>query len=446
MHRTLVVILSLMLSTAVANAELLKLSINDAVRRALDNNGQIKAAAFAVDGAKQGVKSAGSRLLPVISFEETLSVSNSPTNAFMMKLDEGRLTNSDFQTDNLNNPSASHDFKTVLSIRQPLYDPTLTPLKQISTLEARASGLLLEGTRQTIAFRTFQACLELQKATARQGAVEKAVTDARENMRLATVRGTNGVGLKSDELRVRTHLSSVEQQLISAQNNVSLCRMQLAMLAGLPDETTVELTGAVDDTTIPLLTPEFLSESMTNRVEVRQSATEQEKSHTALTLAQSDYLPTVGIFASYQLNGKDVPLAADNDSWSAGVTLKWTIFDGFRRDSERERAIYRQSASREMHDTVARDIRYQIKESYLRREEAGKLREVARNAVQDAEETVRLLSRRYENSLATLTELLDAQTALNQARAVQVDVEAGYTLAGGRILYTTGLFVKEMAK
>ncbi len=446
MRRLLFITLLIVSSAATTYGEPLKLSVRDAVRLSLENNGQIKAARFSAEATRHGIKSAGARSLPTISFEETLAASNSPTSAFMMKLDEGRFAASDFQVDNINNPSVIHDFKTVLSLRQPLFDPAVKPLIQIATIEARTSELQLEEVRQHIAFRTFHSCLELLKAMARQVAAEKAVADAQENMRLATVRRASGVGLKSDELRMRTHLSSVEQQLIVARNTQSLSRMQLAILVGLPDDTTIELSGTIDDAMVTPFTSEAVSGTTTQRVEVRRSEAELEKSQTAVTLVQSDYLPTVGAFASYQLNGKDIPLATDNDSWSVGVTLKWTVFDGFRRDSERARAISRQSAARELLDTVNKDVRYQIKESYLRRDEAAKLREVAHNGVQDAEETVRLLLRRYENSLATLTELLDAQTALNQARAGQIEVDAGYALADGRVLYTTGTFVKEMVK
>ena len=48
--------------------------------------------------------------------------------------------------------------------------------------------------------------LEVQKAAAQLKAADKAVADARENMRLATVRTAAGTGLRSDELRSRTHL------------------------------------------------------------------------------------------------------------------------------------------------------------------------------------------------------------------------------------------------
>jgi outer membrane protein len=431
-------------SVAAAEAETLQLPLRDAIRMALENNSQIKAARFTSHAARQGVKSANSRYLPAVSLEETLIASNSPTSTFMMKLDEGHFTSNDFN--NLNSPAASHDFKTALTIQQPLFVPSLFPLKELAVKDAQKSELELEAVRQGTAFQVFSTYLDVRKADAQLKAADKAVADARENMRLATVRTSSGIGLKSDELRSRTHLSLVEQHLITAQNNLTLARMKLALLIGLPEDNTYEVSGVPDSITVPVLSDRVISEALLNRVEIRQSNIDLEKSDAAFRLARSEYLPTVGAFASYQLNAREAPFASDNDAWSAGVSLKWNIFDGFRHYSERQRAVYGQSAAREMLENATKDVRYQLKESYVRRDEAGKRLEVTRHAVQDAEETVRLLTKRYENSLATMVELLDAQTALNQIRANLVETEAGYALAGGRVYYMTGTFVKEMLK
>jgi len=436
----------LLFSVAAAGAEPLKLSIKDAISMALEGNNQIKAARFTSQAASQGIQSANSRYLPAVSLEETLIGSNSPTNTFMMKLDEGRFTQNDFQISNLNNPSAAHDFKTALSVQQPLFVPSLAPMKELAAKESQKSALQLEATRQGIAFQVFQSYLEVQKATAWLDAADKALTNARENMRLATVRTSTGIGLKSDELRSRTHFAMTEQQLITARNNLTLAQMRLAQLIGLHEDKTCEVSGVLDSIAVPDISDQIINETLLNRVEIKQTQADIEKSDATLRLAQSEYLPTVGAFASYQLNGKDAPFTSDNDSWSAGISLKWQIFDGFRTTSERRRALSGQSAAREILESTTKEIRYQLKESYIRRTEAGKHLEIAGNVVQDAEETVRLLTKRYENSLATMVELLDAQTALNQARANLVETQAGYALAGGRVYYMTGTFVKEILK
>jgi outer membrane protein len=427
MTRLLIVSAVLLFSVAAAGAETLKLSLRDAMSMALENNNQIKAARYTSHAARQGVDIANSRYLPAVSFEETLAASNSPVNTFMMKLDEGRFTQNDFDINNLNNPSAQHDFKTALSIQQPLFVPSLSPLKDMAVKDAQKSELQLEAARQGIAFQTFCTYLEVQKADAQLKASDKAVADAQENMRLATVRTSAGVGLRSDELRSRTHFSMVEQQHISAQDNMALAMMKLALLIGLPDDNVYEISGFTESIAVPVISDQAIKEALDNRVEIKQSHTDIEKTDAALRLAWSGYLPTLGAFASYQLNAKDAPFTSDHDAWIAGVSLKWQIFDGFRTNSERKQALFSQSAAREMLESTTKDVRYQLKESYIRRDEAGKRLEVSRHAVVDAEETVRLLTKRYENSLATLVELLDA-------------------LAGGRVYYMTGTFVKEMLK
>jgi outer membrane protein TolC len=447
MYRILVIYAVLLLSVATAAAETVKLSLKDAINQALENNNQIKAAHFSSQAAQKGIAIAGSRYFPAIMFEETAVASNSPSSAFMMKLDESRFNPADFANpDSVNHPSTRHDFKTAVSVQQALFVPSLAPLKEMAVKDAQKSELEREAVRESVAFQVFYTYLEVQKAAAHQTATERAGADARENMRLATVRTANGVGLRSDELRSRTHLSSAEQQLITAQNNLALARMKLAQLIGLPDDTTYEITGFSEQIAVPVMSDQVISEALLNRVEIRQSHTDLEKSGAALALAKAEYLPTVGAFASYQLNAKDVPFSSDNDAWTAGVSLKWSIFDGFRSNSERKRALSGQSAAREMLESTTKEVKYQLRESYLRRAEADKRLEVVRNSVADAEETVRLLSKRYENSLATMVELLDAQTALNQARANLIESEAGSALAGGRVYVMTGTFVKEMLK
>ena len=446
MYRLLFTSAVLLFSVAAAGAETLKLSLKDAMNMALENNNQVKAARFTSHAAKQGIENANSRYLPAVSLEETLVASNSPVNTFMMKLDEGRFANSDFLISNLNNPSSQHDFKTVLAIQQPLFVPALFAMKELAVKDALKSELGLEAARQGTAFQVFHTYLEVQKADAQLKAADKAVADARENMRLATVRTSAGVGLKSDELRSRTHLSMVEQQHITINNNLVLAKMKLALLVGLPENNSYEISGFQENIAVPAISDNIISEALGNRVELKQSHADFEKSTAALKLALSGYLPTVGAFASYQLNAKDVPFTSDNNAWTAGVSLKWQLFEGFRTSSERKQALSGQSAAREMLESVTKDVRYQVKESYIRRDEAGKRLEVAKNALLDAEETVRLITKRYENSLATLVELLDAQTALNQSRANLVETEAGYALAGGQIYYMTGTFVKEMLK
>ncbi len=70
---------------------------------------------------------------------------------------------------------------------------------------------------------------------------------------------------------------------------------------------------------------------------------------------------------------------------------------------------------------------------------------MARQAQLEAEEGVRLVKRRYENSISLLVELLDAQTALNRARSDVAVQEAEYAAAWARLHFDAGTLLKEIA-
>jgi outer membrane protein TolC len=222
--------------------------------------------------------------------------------------------------------------------------------------------------------------------------------------------------------------------------------MQLEKLLGFKDGENLEVDDAISVVPPPPGQNDLVTIALENRSDLLQMKSEEEKANAGVRLARNSYLPSVGAFASYQLNSKDTPFGADNNSWVAGATLKWQIFDGFARSSEYRRAVANRSASSEYIENQIKEVVYSVKESLLKQDEARKRLEVAKNTVQDAEETVRLISRRYENSLATIYELLDAQTVLNQARAGLIDNETNFALASGQIYHAAGIFLKEMSK
>ena len=431
---------------AAAASAVQHLTLKEAIGIALEKNHLIRAADHHAEAARQGISMAEAHYYPSVSFEETFAASNAPTQAFMMKLDEARFTQNDFLTNNLNHPAAYHDFRTALTVNQPLYRPSTAPVRELAVRESEKQDLVLEAARQDTAFQVFRLYLEVQKTAAQLHAAEQAIRDARENMRLAAVRRDTGVGLLSDELRARTHLSSAEQRLISACNDLELAKLRLANVVGLDSGKEFDIAEPTLAVAPAVSSEDLVATARENRKELQQYHADLGKSEAALKLARSAYQPEVGAFASYQMNAKDAPFGVDNDAWLAGVSLKWQIFDGFYRSRDRDRAAAERSAAAEVLEQSSRDIALQVQESRLHREEMGKRLEVARHSLRDAEETVRLLARRFENSLATMVELLDAQNTLNQVRSDLAESEANDTLARGRVYYAVGTFLKEIMK
>lgn len=421
-------------------------TVKEAITLALGRNNLLKAAEQQKYAAEHGVASSRSRYFPRIFLDENFSASNAPTRVFMMKLDQGRFSQNDFVISNLNNPSASTDFRTAFTLEQPVFDLSIFYGTEAAKKEAEEKGFALEMRREEIGFRVFAAYLEVQKARAMLAAAERAVLDAGEHLRLARVRGKAGTGLKSDELRAGTFLADTEQQEITAKNDLILAGMRLALATGAKAGESLDISETVSGLTLDGEKLDFMAVALENRKDLRETGKTVEKAGVGVKIAASAFFPTLYAVATYQMNDRDVPFGRSNDAWIAGVNLRWELFDGLRRFEERARSRALESSGREYLEQQAKEVNFQVRESLLRREEAGKRLAVAKAAWLNAEEGVRLISKRFANSLAILVEVLDAQASLNRARASVVENETGYALATARVWFSAGIFLREVMK
>lgn len=422
------------------------LGLGEAIDLALKKNHLLRAAVYERSASERELAISRGRYLPRISLEETAAASNAPTRVFMMKLDEGRFSQNDFLVPNLNHPSSHGDFRTAITLEQPLFDAGIGRRVELAREEETAQGHLLERRRQEIAFQVYIAYLNVQKARAYLKVTEQAVADAREHQRLATVRGEAGVGLKSDELRARTFLSEMEQQSITAHNDWQLAKLRLAQAVGGEAGESVDIREELTAPPLTLGNEELQRLALQNRPDLKEAEAGVARAAVGVKLARSAYLPTIYGSATYQMNDRDIPFGRDNDAWLVGATLRWELFEGLQRRNGAEKARLQEQAAAEYVEQYRSEVALQVAEGYLRRGEAGKRLEVARHAFLAAEEGARLVSRRFENSMATMVELLDSQSALNRARAQLIENETNYARATAQLYHVAGIFVREVGR
>lgn len=446
--RVAALLLTLMLAGQAAawaeEATVPQLTLREAIAQGLERNHQGRAARFQAEAARSGATAAALHYLPSITLEETWTRSNMPVTTFMMKLNQGRFANQDFAISRLNDPAPVNDFKSAVTVEQPLFMPEASAARRGARYGAEHQEAIAEQTREQVAFRIFQHYLSVQQAKALLQATETAVAEARESRRQAAVRMAAGLGLKSDELRAATHLAATEQQAISAANNLTLARMQLALALGGQYG---EQLDAVEDVSIrpPDQQPDQLvALAQHQRRDLLASERSKDQADAALLQSRARFLPTIGAFGSWQMNDHSRPLGQEHDSWVAGVSARWNLFDGFRTWHNNSQSLASRSAAIELLTQTRKEVGYQVHEAWLRQQEAEKRLTVARGAVAAAEEATRLLAKRFDAALATMLELLDAQSALNQTRATLVESETALTLATGRVYYAAGTFLKEV--
>jgi len=409
-----------------------------AVARALRANPAVAAAGYDYAAAQQDVETARGYYLPQLSFGLQFLRTDIPAEAFALTLNEGKLQASDFlDVNNFNNPPPRNDYITTFTLEQPLFVPRVYVGHKMARTEAEAKALDLSRTKEETVYRALAAYLDVLTAKAYVSVAERGLSDAREHQRLAVVAEGAGTGLSSDVLRAKVSVAEAEGGKVTAESRLELARRGLSLAMGEKDAPPVDVTGPPpgfpDAGTL-----EELQAAAVKRADLRAVSMRVANAGNGEDLRKAEYLPTLGLLGAYQLDAEKNPFEPDNRSWKVGVGLKWNVFDGLRRESGVSRAASERRKAEEAYRGERDQASYQVAQAYLGIREARLRVEIARAAVEAAEEGVRLIRNRYENHIGRMIDLLDAQTALDRTRAEAVKAENDLGQFRARLMYASG--------
>jgi outer membrane protein TolC len=121
-----------------------------------------------------------------------------------------------------------------------------------------------------------------------------------------------------------------------------------------------------------------------------------------------------------------------------GVGLTWRLFDGKRSQAAEAQAEAGARQAESLLAAMTKEARFRVREAWLRWKQAQAGIALAVSAEAAAAEGVRLVRVRYENGLAPMVTLLDAQSALNRARSDAARAHADAASALGELLFRAG--------
>lgn len=410
-----------------------------AVARALKNNAAVSAAGYEWTSARKGAEAARGNYLPKLSLEERFVRTNVPAEAFAIKLNQERLLASDFaNVDNFNEAPPINDYITSFTLEQPIFAPRAYLGYKMARREAKATGLDVSRTKEEAVFRVLTAYLDVLTAKEFVTVARQGLSDAREHHRIAEIMEKAGMGLASDVLRARVFLASAESATVTAESRFLLAQSGLGLAMGEPGGGRVDASGPIPPLPEAGTIEERIAAVRANRSDLRAFSLRLANADTNVTLRKSEYLPTVGVMGAYQIDGQDGIFSPDNHTWKVGVGLTWNLFDGLRREAEVGRAAAEKAKAREHYRGAEDFAAFQVIQAHLSVEEATRRVEIARAAVAAAEEGTRLVKSRYENQLARMIDLLDAQTALNGVRADLVRAQNDLQHSRAQLEYASG--------
>ncbi|MFN3476686.1 MAG: TolC family protein, partial [Candidatus Methylomirabilales bacterium] len=373
-----------------------ELSLPRAIEIALERSPLLQAARYQVEAAVAGVDRARASLLPKLDVRESFTRADNPVFAFSSKLNQGRFTQADFDVNRLNHPEATSNFQTNLSFAQPIYTGGKASIGfEQAKLHREATVQGFDRTRQEVIFQVAKAYYRVLLARADLEAVKSAIQAAEANRDLALARFKAGLVVESDVLSADVRLSSLKEQGIIAQNQLILAQAALNDVMGLPLEEPFEIKDRLKERPARSGRLEELERlALTRRPDYQRLGFEERALDLGVALARAEFLPILRATAGYELN--HLSFAANGqDSWFVGIVLQWNLFNGLE---DRAKVAEAKARFGEIHAQRVRmrsGIKLEVKDAFLTLKAAEERIGVAKRAVTQAEESLRIVKDRY---------------------------------------------------
>ncbi|TDO22865.1 TolC family protein [Pedobacter duraquae] len=263
--------------------------------------------------------------------------------------------------------------------------------------------------------------LELQKSYQFKKLIMSHIADQEKQILQIKQLLKNGVVLKSDLLRAELQLSRDKLTLTQIENDIQIESQKLDILTGQPDEAVINPDTLAD---VELLTvksyDEYLLQAQANSFQNKISEQQTNLSKVALKTTKGNLAPKVGLFANYAYSYPQIQFYPYGDALfglgMAGIKASFAL-DGFYHNKHKVKAAELELKSQELEHSDQQDrVRQQVKEAFLRYQEALNRIRVARVNIAQAKENARIVYNTYFNQLSLVTDLLDSDTALLQSQ------------------------------
>jgi outer membrane protein TolC len=398
------------------------LSLADAIARGRAQNPDAGSSAAGEREAAQRVIQARAGYWPKLDLAESWQRGNQPVFVFSSLLAQRQFTAANFAIDALNHPEAIDNFRSAVTVEQPLFDRATKANVSVASIghEVATATRLMVG--HDLAVSVTDAYGRVLVAAGARRSAEAAVETALAHRTLAGNRRDAGMATDADVLQIDVHVSRTRQQQILAASEERIARARLNQVMGEPLDAVFMLEPAgvvplIDATNLAALEAEALDK----RPDVRVAALQEDLARANETAAREAFLPQVSAQGGWEFNGG----AWNNrtSSWIVGAVARVNLFRGFAdkarlaeaRDQATQRAIERTK--------VQTAARLDVHVALASLDAARASEAVGRDAVVQARESQRIIRDRYEAGLADVTSLLRAAEAVVQAEAQQVTAQ-----------------------
>lgn len=400
------------------------LTLDQALSLAEANNTEILKSIAMVKNAKADQQQLLSIFLPSIELSYNYSTTNDPLYAFGNKLQQGIVTQNDFNPELLNNPDRIDHFNTQVKLEQPIINIDAWMAKSSSKHALKAAEFKSEYTKEHIRFVVKQTYYALQLAKEKQLVLSKALKATKAHVAVAEDNMKQGYLKITDVLAVKIRLLDLEAKVKEAEDQIQSVSEMLNFLIGRDLHLNITTTDSIEK--VKYINKGVMS--VENRSDVMAMFNGLEARKQMKKSSSMKFLPRVNGFGMYNLY--DAEFASfDSNSWMLGLSLQWKIFNGGKNIG----SINKSKAL--LHQTELSYKEFIAKENIelskaIRNIEVKKSQAMSYQlAAEQAKESMRIISERYKEGLERTSDLLANEASYEESELKRINAIYQFNVA-----------------
>ena len=261
-----------------------------------------------------------------------------------------------------------------------------------------------------------------------------------------------GTLIPADVATAELREANDELSLVNNRNSLQIAQATLPRLLGL--DPGVLLTVSVDESyqlyqdrgtieRVEMPIEEAIEIALNTRPEFQERQANIKSQEWSLTLARLQRWPRLNADVDYNVNLDDYLRERENfsdfRSWSAGVSLNFTLFDGGILGNQVKERQMQLEQTRENASDLERSVALAVRQAYLTLQRSEITVDISKKQVTNAQLSLDVIQGRFDVGKAILLELLDAQTSYAQALTNEVNAFYDYKIAQTRLQDAMGV-------
>lgn len=417
------------------------LKLNEAIELSLQNSKFLKSSQAKIEEATAALKEAVQKKLPDVSMSGSYLRFNNP--------------NVDLKTSNNNGgggsqgstPKINQAIYGLMNVGLPLYQGGRIRfgIESAKYLE-QAVKLDAENNKDEVIQNTIEAFANLFKAKSAVKLMQENLQQSQQREKDFSNLEKNGLLARNDLLKAQLQSSNVELNLLDAQNNLQLATINMDILLGLPTSTELQLdTTGIEKKNDSRTLEDYLQAAATNRKDMMAIDYRKKAAITNIKATEAQKYPNLQLSGGYI--AADIPkFLTITNAVNLGLGVSYNIGSIWKTKAKVQQAEARAKEIALAEDMMNDDLHRQVNKSYLTLLSNRKKIDVYAKAVEQADENYKIVKNKFDNSLATTTDLLEADVAQFQAKLSFTLARADAFVAYNKLLQTAGLLSSEINK